>query len=108
MPYDDYINLSKEYKNVKEERDQLQKDYELLERDVMKTRSHLNSTLIRNWIVAIVIAIAFASNCMPYFGSSDQGNISLGFTSIAISIIATLIIIGIAIYDSIVLKSNKE
>lgn len=108
VPYDDYINLSKEYKDVKEERNQLQKDYELLERDVMKTRSHLNSTLIRNWIVAIVIAIAFASNCMPYFGSSDQGNISLGLTSIAISIIATLIIIGIAIYDSILLKSNKE
>ena len=107
-PYDDYIRLLKELKEVKKERDKLQKDYELLECEDTKIKSHLNSTLIRNWIVAIVIVIAFACNCMPYFGSSNLENDSLGLTSKIISIIASLVIIGIAIYDSVVLKSNND
>lgn len=107
-PYDDYIKLSKEAKELEKDRNQLQEDYKMLERKSTKMRSYLNKIISRNWFVAVVIVIAFVSNCMPYFGISENANISVKIASLVISILASAIIVGIAIYDSFVANSNNE
>jgi len=107
-PYDDYIKLSKEAKELEKDRNQLQEDYKTLERKSSKMRSYLNKIISRNWFVAVVIVIAFASNCMPYFGISENANISVRIASLSISVLASAIIVGIAIYDSFVANSNNE
>lgn len=108
VPYDDYIKLSKKVTELQTHRDQLQEAYKTLELQNSKLRKNFNKTIGRNWWVAAILVIAFASNCLPYMGQPGQNNPSVSIATIVISAIACAIIVGIAIYDSIVLNSKNE
>ena len=108
VPYDDYIKLSKKVTELQTHRDQLQEAYKTLELQDSKLRKNFNKTIGRNWWVAAILVIAFASNCLPYMGQPSQDNPSVSIATIVISAIACAIIVGIAIYDSIVLNSKNE
>ena len=60
----------------------------------------------RNWILAIILTIAFACNCLPYLDTATQSNMSIGPTWIVISVLASLVLIGVAIFDTIVSKKQ--
>ena len=108
VPYDDYIKLSKKVTELQTHRDQLQEAYKTLELQDSKLRKNFNKIIGRNWWVAAILVIAFASNCLPYMGQPGQDNPSVSIATIVISAIACAIIVGIAIYDSIVLNSKNE
>lgn len=109
VPYDDYVKLSKEFENLEKDRKLLQEDYNTLERKSSSLRNYINKTNKRNWAVSIIVVIALISNCLPYSGISDQIISSIGVpATIAISVLASIIIIGVVIFDSIVLNSKTK
>ncbi len=108
VPYDEYIKLSKQIQELEKDRSQLQKAYNILERGNMKLRESLKQMLSLYWFVAIVVVIAFASNCYPYMGEENIGNTSIGPISITISVIAALVVVGVTIYNFVVSKGNNK
>ena len=102
VPFEDFDKLVEEKRNVESELNDLQKAYNELERkQIYKTPTK------RNWILAIILTIAFACSCLPYIDTANQSNRSIGPTWIVISVLASLVLIGVAIFDTVVSKSNK-
>lgn len=99
---ENFNKLVVEKQNVESELNDLQQAYNELER-----KQIYKAPLKRNWILAIILTIAFACNCLPYFDAAKQSNMSIGPTWIVISVLASLVLIGVAIFDTIVSKSNK-
>ncbi len=108
VPYDEYIKLSKQIQELEKDRNQLQKAYNILERGNMKLRESLKQMLSLYCFVTIVVVIAFASNCYPYMGEENIGNTSIGPTSITISVLAALVVVGVTIYNFVVSKGNNK
>lgn len=108
VPYDDYIKLTKEAKKLEKDRNKLQEDYKMQERAYIKLRERLKQILSLNWMVAVVVVIAFICNCLPYWGGDIKENGSIGPTAIATSIIASIIIIAVTIYNFIASNSDKD
>ena len=101
VPYKKYARALAQYKNLEEEKATLQEAYNQLE-----IKKAVQYPLQRNWIIAIVIAIAFACNCIPYMGDANRGNVSIGIVWKIISVLASLVVIGVVIYDTYSLKSD--
>lgn len=102
VPFEDFDKLVDEKKEVEAELKELNQAYnDLIGEHIYK------APIKRNWVLAIILTIAFACNCIPYIDTANQSNMSIGSTWIAISVLASLVLIGVAIYDTIVLKSNK-
>lgn len=102
VPFEKFDKLVEEKRDVESELNDLQKAYNELERkQIYKTPTK------RNWIMAIILTIAFACNCLPYIDTANQSNRSIGPTWIVISVLASLVLIGVAIFDTVVSKSNK-
>lgn len=102
VPYKEYAKVLAQYKNLEENKNQLQEKYNQLE-----LKKAFQVPLKRNWIIAIVMTIAFACNCIPYMGNANQGNVSVGAAWIVISVLASLVLIGVAIYDTYISKSDN-
>ena len=101
VPYKEYAKVLAQYKNLEENKNQLQEYCNQLE-----LKKAFLVPVKRNWIIAIVITIAFVCNCIPYIGDANQGNASVGATWIVISVLASLVLIGVAIYDTFISKSD--
>lgn len=102
VPIEEYDKLVDEKNDAESKLKDLLQDYNELE-----GRQIYKAPILRNWVLAIVLTIAFACNCLPYFDIEKQSNMSIGPTWIAISLLASLVLIGVAIYDTVISKSNK-
>lgn len=104
VPYEEYAKVLAEKDEIKRDRNELQERFTELEAEEKKV---FCVPLKRNWILAVVVVIVLACNCIPYMGDADKGNVSIGATWIVISILTSLVVIGVAIYDTVISKSNK-
>ena len=102
VSFEDFDRLVDEKKDVEAELKELNQAYnDLIGKHIYK------APIKRNWVVSIILTIAFACNCIPYIDTANQTNMSIGPTWIEISVLASLVLIGVAIYDTIVSKSNN-
>lgn len=101
VSFEDFDRLVDEKKDIESKLSDLQQDYNDLE-----AKHIYNAPIKRNWILALFLILAFACNCIPYLETANQSNMSIGPTWIAISVLASLVLIGVTVYDTIVSKSN--
>lgn len=111
VPYDIYMKECKLREYYENEFTNLQKKYTELEGAMGNIKNYQKKSIKRNWVVAIVVVIAFASNCMK--AQTEYVYSSLSTTSITLSILAAIVVLGIVIYDTLKTgqsnkKSNKE
>lgn len=110
VPYDIYMKEVELHEHYEKKFNKLQGQYTQLEGVLGNITRNQRQSISRNWIVAIVVALAFASNCMKVTGEYDS---TLEITSIILSILGALVLLGLVLYDTyktgqFTNSSNKE
>lgn len=109
VPYSEYEKLLEQVKMLEEEKVELQRTLEELQEFCKKLGKKAYALpLKRNWIISIVLILAFASNCMKYHGDVGSESSALPVISIILSVIASIVIIGVMAYDTYCNSSKNK
>lgn len=106
IPSSMYDIVKNENERLREEKSLIQEAFDTTDAEKGRLSAILISNLKRNWMVAIIMILALGSNCMSAVGGSNVEDTKL--ITIILSIVASIVMLGIATYDSFSIRSNNK